>query len=99
MIGSILNALTIVVGGALGLLVGKRLGRSMTETLIWVLGIVTVIFGVQMVIETQNVLIVLVSLVLGAVVGEALKIEAFMEQFAKKIEMKIEGKKSGAQFA
>jgi len=53
------------------------------------LGLVTALIGLQMVIATQNVPIVLVSVVAGGVVGELIQIEGRLEAFGTRIEKRF----------
>ncbi len=89
MIGSLLNALTILVGGLIGLLIGQRLSKDTSEALMIVLGCLTLIFGIQMVLETRNILIPLLALTLGTFLGEGIKLEAWLERFALRLEKRI----------
>lgn len=75
MIGTIVNAGTIVAGAAIGIAIKKGIPENIKETVMQGLGISVLIIGIQMAIKTQNILIVLISLVLGAIAGELLKIE------------------------
>lgn len=73
--GTLLNALTVLVGGTLGALVGDRLPKRIHEALFGVLGLFTILVGLMDAFTTKNALIVLGSLLVGVVVGEALNIE------------------------
>jgi len=75
MIGTILNTAAILIGSALGLLMGSRIPEKLRETVLHCLGLFTLAVGLKMFLETQNALIVLGSLVLGAIIGELLHIE------------------------
>jgi len=76
MIGTLLNIATVLLGGSLGLFLGGRLPERLKGTLTAGMGLFTAAIGVQMFLKTQNPLIVLGSLILGALLGEWWKIEA-----------------------
>lgn len=80
MFGTILNTITILIGGSLGTVVGHRFPSQMQETIFAALGLFTLVIGVDSALVTQNPLIVLVSLLLGALVGEGLHLELRLEQ-------------------
>ena len=78
--GTLLNALTVLLGGAIGSLVGNRLPQRIHEALFGVLGLFTVLIGFMGALATKNPLIVLGSLLLGTIVGELINIEAGLER-------------------
>jgi uncharacterized protein len=73
--GTLLNALTVLVGGTLGALIGDRLPARIHEALFGVLGLFTVLIGLADALTTKNALILLGSLLIGVLIGEALNIE------------------------
>ena len=84
--GTLINVATVVSGGALGILLGKRLPEKMRETVLSGLGLMTLIIGVTMAIQTQNVLIPLFSMLIGGVIGEILDIEGALERLGARVE-------------
>lgn len=75
MTGTVLNMITVLIGGTLGMLVGARLPDRMRQTVVSGLGLFTAVIGVQMFLKTENAIIVLGSLLLGGLLGEWWKIE------------------------
>ena len=75
MIGTLLNVLAILVGGAFGLLFGSRLPERVRQTVVAGLGLFVLAIGMQMFMKTQNSIIVLVSLLIGGLLGEWWQIE------------------------
>ena len=69
MIGTFINVAAILIGGSLGLLFGGRLPERLKSTVIAGMGLFTAVTGIKMFMETQNSLIVLGSLVIGALLG------------------------------
>ena len=80
MTGTLLNVATVLVGGTLGWLLGSRYPAGLRRTLLQVIGLATLAIGTQDMLQTSSVLIVLASLVLGSIVGEALRIERGLER-------------------
>ena len=76
MTGTWINIATVLVGCCLGLLLGKRFPERMRETLIKGLGLFTLIVGLQMAFKTDNVIITLVSVIIGGIIGELLNVQA-----------------------
>lgn len=81
MIGTILNVITVLIGGTIGTLLGSRFPTRLQETIFAALGLFTLAIALDSALVTRNSLIVLGSLLVGALIGEALRIELRLEQF------------------
>jgi len=75
MTGTIINIITVLIGGTLGLLFGARLSDRLKATVIAGMGLFTVAIGIQMFLKTENPLIVLGAILIGALLGEWWKLE------------------------
>jgi uncharacterized membrane protein YqgA involved in biofilm formation len=75
MIGTLINFGLVMIGGVLGLFIGQRLPERMKVIVVSAIGLMTVVIGVSSAIKTENPLIPLLALVLGAVLGELLDID------------------------
>lgn len=91
-LGTFYNALGVVFGGLLGLLIGQRLSEDFHETLLKVTGVAVFVLGIagtfeKMLVvhgshvESHGSMMLILSLVLGTVLGELLKIEEGLESF------------------
>ena len=89
LLGTAANVTAIVLGTLLGLLLKQRLPKRITKLSTQGLGLVTALIGVQMMVSTQNVLIVLVSIVAGGVMGELIHIEDRLNAFGVRIEKRF----------
>jgi len=78
--GTLLNTLTVLVGGTLGALIGDRLPTRIHEALFGALGLFTVLLGLADALKTQNILILLGSLLLGVIIGEMTQIERGLQR-------------------
>jgi uncharacterized protein len=94
MIGTLLNATTVFIGGALGVLLGHRFPTRMQETVFASLGLFTLVIGISSALMTGNPLIVLGSLLVGALIGEAIDLDARLEQFGVWLQKKLGGRGS-----
>lgn len=79
--GTLINTVLVIAGSGLGVLVGDRIPERMRTTLLQVIGLVTVALGVSDAIDTRNMVFPLVGMALGALLGEALRIEDRLEAF------------------
>ncbi len=89
MTGTLINMVTVFIGGMLGLLVGSRLPDRVRQTVIAGLGLFTAAIGIQMFIKTENPIIVLGSLLLGGLVGEWWKIEDSLRSLGAYLERRF----------
>ncbi len=83
MIGTLLNALTVLIGGSLGTWLGHRFPTRMQQTIFAALGLFTLFIGFQSALQTGNALIPLGSLVIGALLGEWWDFDGRLERFGE----------------
>ncbi|MDA1329663.1 MAG: DUF554 domain-containing protein [Chloroflexi bacterium] len=79
MIGTLINIAAVVVGSLLGLGFGARIPERTNKTIIAGLGLFTAAIGFQMFLGMQNAIVVLVSILLGGLLGEWWRIESRLE--------------------
>lgn len=90
MIGTLLNTAAVVVGATAGTLLGGRLPERGRSIALQGLGLVTLVFGGQMALQVQSVLVLLTSILVGGLLGELLNIEARMERLGAWAEAHLE---------
>jgi uncharacterized membrane protein YqgA involved in biofilm formation len=86
MTGTIINVTAVLVGGAIGVRLGHRLSRKLQETVMNGLGMMVIVLGVAMALESQNLLIVMGSVLIGGVLGEWWRIEDGLEKVGNWLE-------------
>ena len=87
--GTLLNALTVLIGGLLGTVVGDRLPERFTNTLFIALGLFTVVTGLRDALGAQNSLVVLGGLLIGGVIGELIEVERRIELFGNWAQIRL----------
>lgn len=87
--GTIVNAMSIIGGSLAGLLIKSGIPEKSQQTIMQGLGMTTFIIGVQMAIKSQNILIVILSVVMGALVGEALAIDKNLQRLGDWLTSKV----------
>ena len=85
MTGTLVNFLAIIAGGLVGIFFKNRLSAKIQLTIIQGLSLVVILIGLQMALQTDNLLILLFSLVGGGISGELLKIENRLAKLGEKI--------------
>ncbi|WP_079529030.1 DUF554 domain-containing protein [Halobacillus hunanensis] len=88
LLGTIVNGLCIFVGTLLGLFFTK-IPERFKETVMSGVGLAVILIGLQMGFETNNIVVVLLSLLIGAIVGEALHLEERLEYVGRWVERKF----------
>ncbi len=74
-LGTIINTVTVLGGGMLGLIIGDKIPDRIRVIIVQVIGLTTLAIGLRDVIDTANIVFPLVGMVLGGIVGEILRIE------------------------
>jgi hypothetical protein len=74
-LGTLINTFTVLAGGGLGLLIGDKIPDRVRVIIVQVIGLVTLAIGLRDVMNTDNMVFPLVGMVVGAIIGEFLKIE------------------------
>lgn len=95
MTGTLINVGTIIVGTLIGMAVKTRIPEHMSQTVMDGLGLFTIFVGFSMTLESQNMLIVLFSIVLGTIIGSLLNINGRLETATDNLESRFAKKGSG----
>ena len=89
-LGTIVNVVTVLVGTAFGLLAGRRVPERMRETVLAGIGLITMAVGVASFLETRNAVFPVVSIVIGGIIGEALRLEDRLERAGERLKLLAE---------
>ena len=92
MFGTLLNASTVIIGSIIGLIVRSRLPKRITDTAFQGVGLFTIILGIMMAIKTNNLLIMIFSVVLGSIIGELIDIDKWINIFGEWLKNKFKSK-------
>lgn len=90
-LGTLVNALGIFAGAVLGLIFKKGLPKKWQETMMSGIAICIIVIGVQMALKTNNIVIVIFSIVIGLILGEIIDIEAGMNRIGEVLGKRIAG--------
>lgn len=95
LLGTLVNAAAIIVGALLGRLL-SRIPDSIRQTVMQGIGLAVILLGIKMSLGTENFLLMIVSIVLGAIVGELIGIEKELNRLGQWLERKLGGNKQGS---
>lgn len=98
--GTIVNALAVIAGALVGLIIRrfssgkKKEGRlsSLPDALMKGVGLCVMLIGITGAIQTENIMIVIISMVIGAAIGTLLALENGITRLGEFIENKTRGK-------
>ena len=92
LLGTVANAAAIIMGGIAGCFFKKGISERFSNIIMSVLGLFTLANGIMFAINSQNVIVVIFSLVIGATVGEWIDIEKRMNSLGNFVQDKFNSK-------
>lgn len=87
--GTIVNAVAIIVGSTVGLLLHKKINPAHTKTVQQVIALAVIVVGVSNALEATQLLLVIGSLAIGTWLGEILRLDDHLQSFARKVEQRF----------
>jgi hypothetical protein len=90
-LGTALNVVTVVAGTVIGALAGSRIPERLRETVMVSLGLLTAAIGFREILPTDEFPLVLGAVLLGAVIGEILRIEAGLQSVGQALQRRFGG--------
>ncbi len=97
MLGTVVNSIAIIIGGLFGLILRKGIREDSRNTLMDGIGLSVMIIGITSGIKSENVLLLVVSIVLGSIVGEIIEIEDRLDALGNDLQKRLG--KSDSQFS
>lgn len=91
MLGTLINVATVVAGSSIGLLFRKRLPQKVTEIVFVALGLFTLYIGFTMAGESLQPLVLVLSLLFGAIAGQLLDLDRRLSRSLEKLQPKMAG--------
>ena len=100
LIGTLVNTGTVIIGSLIGLLLGNILPERLRDTVMKGLGLCTLFVGIDGMLGGSNALIAIISVAVGAVIGELCDLDGHLNRFAEGLERRIKkGKADGPSLA
>ncbi|MGN8647648.1 DUF554 domain-containing protein [Gracilibacillus sp. HCP3S3_G5_1] len=93
LLGTLVNGLCIIIGTIIGL-VFSNIPERIKTTALQAIGLVVALIGIQMAIQANNIILILLSLLLGAVIGTAIHLEEKLNLMGEKLEKKVSKKRN-----
>lgn len=99
LLGTIVNTVAIIIGSFIGLIAKKAIPQRVGDLIMTAIPIVVMVLGIQFGIASSNILIVIISLIIGAIIGELVDIDKKLDGFGQKLQQKMKGKDSNFSIA
>lgn len=93
MLGTIVNSLSILIGGSIGNTFGNTLSKRYSDILLKAIAVSVILIGLMSAFETKNVILLICSVTLGSLIGEFLEIESRLNAFSRFLETKFKNSK------
>ena len=90
-LGTAVNCAAILLGCAVGLVFKKGFPEKWRETITYGMALSIFLIGIQMAQKSQNLILIIISIVIGSMVGEALDLDGKLNRFGHWMEKKILG--------
>ena len=92
MLGTIVNTIAVIVGAGIGIFFKKGIPEKLSDTMMKGLGLCTLFLGISGSLDGQNSLILIISIVVGALIGEGIDLDARLNQLGNWLENKFKSK-------
>lgn len=99
MIGVLANTLAVIVGGAVGLLIKKGVPERFSDAIMKGLGLCVLYIAIKGALEGTNVLVLIISVAIGAVVGTLCKLDEGIRAIGDKLQQRFKSGDGKSTFA
>ena len=86
MIGTVVNSVAIILGSLFGIIIKQGIKDQYKKTVMDGVGLSVIIIGITGGIKSENIILVIISIVLGSIIGEAIGIEGKLDNLGEKLE-------------
>ena len=89
LLGTLVNVVLVLIGGFVGLFLKKGISKRFSDLIMHAIALVTMVIGINFATASENMLIVIISLVVGALIGEGINIDKRLNQLGDLIKSKV----------
>ena len=89
MTGTLVNSGAILAGSFVGLAVGKHISERLKTIVMQALGLSVMLIGLQMALTGKDIIMTIGCLLIGAVTGEVINIENWLERMAERLKARF----------
>jgi len=100
MIAVLVNVVSVLIGSGIGLLFRNKINEKLTKAVIGTIALVTIVIGLGSALKTSDILCLIISMAVGTIVGELIRIDDGIEGAGDFIRAKVlKGKTKENRFA
>jgi uncharacterized membrane protein YqgA involved in biofilm formation len=92
LLGTIVNSLAIIGGSLLGFVLKGGIPERVNDTIMKGLALCIMVIGISGAIKSENMILIICSIVIGALIGELIDIDKGLKKLGDNIEAKLQGK-------
>ncbi|MBN1763099.1 MAG: DUF554 domain-containing protein [Methanomicrobia archaeon] len=81
MLGTYVNVVAVIIGSIIGVLLHQRFPENLKKIGFQAIGLCVLFLGISMALKTENFLILILSMLIGALIGEALHLDRHIDRF------------------
>ena len=96
LLGTIVNAVAVILAGIVGAFIGKRLPKRICDTVMHGMALCIIFIGIDGALSGENTLIAIISIAAGAVIGELIDLDKWLDRFGEFIQKKLTKGSSGS---
>ncbi|MBR2453149.1 MAG: DUF554 domain-containing protein [Clostridia bacterium] len=89
MFGTLVNCVAIVLGGGIGLIAKRGISEKLNKSIMSALALCVFYIGISGAMECQNILIVILSMVIGTIIGEGLDLDEKIRRIGEGLEKRV----------
>lgn len=98
MLGTIVNCVAVIFGSVVGIFFSKHITKEISSVICSGAGVVTLIIGFSLAFQTENIIYLTLSLIIGGIVGTILDIDGFILSIGRFLEKRF-GRSSSTECA
>ena len=95
MFGTFVNTSAIIFGSLIGILLKGRISKTWMDTIMQAIGLAILLVGLVSALKSSALLLIIISMAVGSLIGEIVKIEQWLENLGAWIERKTSGSGKG----
>lgn len=95
MTGTVVNAVAVIIGSLIGLLLKKGIPERFSDSVMKAVALCVIYIGLDGCLKGENTLIAIISMAAGALIGELLKLDDGLNKLGQKLESKFKRDTSG----
>ena len=83
MLGTYVNVVAVIIGSIIGVLLHQRFPENLKKIGFQAIGLCVLFLGISMALKTENFLILIFSMLIGALIGEAIHLDRHIDRFGE----------------